>query len=63
MSAAENKEVIRNLWAEASKGNAEGFLSGLADDVCYTIIGTTHLQWKAGAAQSRLHAAYIPTRN
>jgi hypothetical protein len=33
MSAAENKELICNMWAEASKGNAEGFLAVLFDDV------------------------------
>jgi hypothetical protein len=41
MGATENKELIRNMWAEASKGSVEGFLNGFADDVHYTIIGTT----------------------
>ena len=41
MSAAENKELIRNMFAELSKGNHEAFLGTLADNVQYTIIGTS----------------------
>ena len=32
---------IRNMFIELSKGNAEAFLGSIADDVRYTIIGTT----------------------
>lgn len=41
MSAAENKEIISNMFAELSKGNADAFLSTLADDVNFTLIGST----------------------
>jgi uncharacterized protein len=41
MGAAENKELIRNMFAELSKGNAEAFLGAMADDVRFTIIGTS----------------------
>lgn len=41
MGAAENKEFIRNMFAELSKGNGEAFLGAMADDVRYTIIGTS----------------------
>jgi ketosteroid isomerase-like protein len=41
MSAAENKQFISNMFAELSKGNADAFLGALADDVSFTIIGTT----------------------
>ena len=41
MGAAENREFIRNMFAELSKGNAEAFLGSMADDVRYTIIGNT----------------------
>ncbi len=41
MGAAENKELVRNMFAELSKGNAEGFLGALADNVRFTIIGTS----------------------
>jgi len=41
MGAAENKEFIRNMFAELSKGNAEAFLGAMADNVRFTIIGTS----------------------
>ena len=41
MGTAENKELIRNMFAELSKGNPEAYLNAVADDVQYTIIGTT----------------------
>ena len=33
MSAAENKELIRNMFAELGKGNVQTFLGAMADDV------------------------------
>lgn len=41
MGAAANKETVRNMFAELSKGNAEAFLGTLADDVRFTLIGST----------------------
>ncbi len=41
MSAAENKELIRNMIAELGKGNAQAFLGAMADDVRFTVMGTT----------------------
>jgi len=41
MGAAENKELVRNMFAELSKGNAEAFLGAMADNVRFTIIGTS----------------------
>ncbi len=41
MGAAENKQLIQNMFAELSKGNAEAFLGNMADNVRFTIIGTT----------------------
>jgi hypothetical protein len=67
MSAAQTKELIRNLWVEASKGDAEGFLGGLADVVPYPIIGTTKFfgtfNGKQELLNCALHAAHIRTRN
>lgn len=36
-----NKQVIESMLAELSKGNADGFLNALANDVVFTIVGTT----------------------
>ena len=41
MGAAENKKLIQNMFEELSKGNAEAFLGALADDVEFTLIGST----------------------
>jgi len=41
MGKLENKELIRIMFVEMSKGNAEAFLGNLADNVCFTVIGTT----------------------
>jgi hypothetical protein len=41
MGAAENKQLVQNMFAELSKGNANAFLDNMADNVRFTIIGTT----------------------
>jgi ketosteroid isomerase-like protein len=41
MGAAENKQLIQNMFAELSKGNAKAFLDNMTDDVRFTLIGTT----------------------
>ena len=41
MGAAENKKLIQDMFAELSKGNAPAFLNAMADNVRFTIIGTT----------------------
>ena len=41
MSAENNKQLIQDMFAELSKGNAEAFLGNMADDVEFTLIGST----------------------
>ena len=41
MGAAENKQVITNMFAELAKGNSAAFLDTMADDVKYTLQGRT----------------------
>ncbi|MGO9604621.1 MAG: nuclear transport factor 2 family protein [Candidatus Binataceae bacterium] len=60
MSAAENKELIRDIWAEAGKGSIDGFLNGFADDVHYTIIGTTKFSGIFKGKQDLLSRAFMP---
>lgn len=43
MTAAENKRLLEHVYTEASKGDAEPLIAALADDVRWTIIGTTPL--------------------
>ncbi len=41
MSANENKRLLQNVFAELSKGNGQPFLEIMADDVRWTVTGTT----------------------
>lgn len=41
MSAAANKDLLRHAFTEVAKGNSRPFLELLADDVRWTIIGST----------------------
>jgi ketosteroid isomerase-like protein len=41
MSTAQNKSLLANVFAETSKGNGRPFVDALADDVTWTIKGTT----------------------
>ena len=60
MGAAENKQLIRDIWAEVEKGSAEGFLNGFADDVRYTIIGTTKFSGTFNGKQDLVNRAFVP---
>jgi uncharacterized protein len=41
MSTAENKELFQHIFAGLSAGNGKPFLDSLADDFCWTILGST----------------------
>jgi ketosteroid isomerase-like protein len=41
MAAAENKELIRQVFDELSSRNVEAWIASFADDVSWTIKGTT----------------------
>ena len=41
MGATENKKLIQDMFAELSKGDAQAFMNNMADDVEFTIVGTT----------------------
>jgi len=41
MSASENKQLLQHIYTELSKGNSGPFLENLAEDVRWTIMGTT----------------------
>jgi len=60
MGVAENKELIRNMWAEASRGNVEAFLNSFADDVQYTIIGTTKFSGIFKSKHDLVNRALMP---
>jgi ketosteroid isomerase-like protein len=41
MDTAENKKVVRQLYGELSNGNTKPFIDCLAEDIRWTVIGTT----------------------
>src|SRR5260370_3369710 len=41
MSAAENKQLMQEIFSELAKGNGKPFVESLDDDFCWTITGTT----------------------
>ncbi len=43
MGAAENKAILKNMFAELAKGNGGALLDALDDDIEWTLIGTTSL--------------------
>ena len=43
MGTAENKHLLEHVYAELSQGRVQALLESLADDIQWTIIGTTVL--------------------
>lgn len=41
MGVAENKQVVRDMFASLSRGDGAAFLNALSEDVRWTIIGST----------------------
>lgn len=60
MGAAENKELVRNMFAELSKGNADAFLGAMADNVRFTIIGTSKYSGTYNGKQEVINKLLAP---
>jgi len=60
MGAVENKEIVRNMFAELSKGNPQGFLGKMADDVRFTVQGTTKYSGTFNSKQELLSKVLGP---
>jgi len=41
MSAVENKQLLQAIFAELSKGNSRPLVESMADEVCWTVAGST----------------------
>ena len=52
MGAAENKAMLKNMFAELAKGNGDALLDALDDDIEWTLIGTTSLSQTYKGKQS-----------
>jgi ketosteroid isomerase-like protein len=60
MGAAENKQFISNMFAELSKGNGDAFLNAMADDVRFTIIGTSKYSGTFNGKQEMINKLLAP---
>jgi ketosteroid isomerase-like protein len=60
MGVAENKQLIQTMFAELSKGNAEAFLGNMADNVRFTIIGTTKYSGTCNGKQELIQKVLAP---
>ena len=60
MGAAENKQLIQTMFAELSKGNAEAVLGNMADNVRFTIIGTTKYSGTCNGKQELIQKVLAP---
>ncbi|HEY9431453.1 MAG TPA: nuclear transport factor 2 family protein [Blastocatellia bacterium] len=60
MSAAENKQLMQNIFTELSKGNGAPFVESLADDICWTIIGSTKFSGTYRGKQAVLNELLRP---
>ena len=60
MGAAENKQLIQNMFAELSKGNANAFLNNLSDTLRFTIIGTTKFSGTFNGKQEFINKVLAP---
>jgi ketosteroid isomerase-like protein len=60
MGAAENKQIMQNIFSELSKGNGVPFVESLADDICWTIIGSTKFSGTYRGKQTVLNELLRP---
>ncbi len=60
MGAAENKKLIQDMFAELSSGNPEAFLGNMADDVQFTLIGSTKFSGVFNGKQELIDKVLAP---
>jgi len=60
MGAVENKQLIETMFAELSRGNGAGYLERLADDVQFTIIGSTKFSGTFDGKQDVVNRLLMP---
>jgi uncharacterized protein len=62
MTAAENKHLVQNIYSELSRGNSRPFVESLAEEVCWTITGTTKWSKTYRGKQAVLTQLLAPLR-
>lgn len=62
MSASDNKQTVRNNFEQLALGNGAPLLDSLADDVRWTIIGTSVLSKTFSGKQDVIDGLLVPFR-
>jgi ketosteroid isomerase-like protein len=62
MGAAENKQILRHIFEELSKGNSEPLVAAMADDFRWTVTGTTPWSRTYDGKQAVLTELFGPLR-
>jgi len=60
MGAAENKELVRGFFADIAKGNLNGALGRMAEDLRFTLIGNTVLSGVCGSRKEFVDRILAP---
>lgn len=62
MSAAENKKLIRHVYAELSQDHVEPFIEKMAEDIRWTVIGTTKFSGTVTGTQNAIDKVLVRLR-
>lgn len=60
MEAERNKSIIQEVYVEAAKGNVEPLFEHMADDVRWTVSGTTKLSGTVVGKQNAIEQKLMP---
>jgi uncharacterized protein len=60
MATADNKQLMQHIFTEMAQGNFEPFLGHMADDMRWTVIGTTKLSRTLTGKQKELDKLLPP---
>jgi uncharacterized protein len=60
MGTADNKQLMQHIFTEIAQGNFEPFLGHMADDMRWTVIGTTKLSGTLTGKQAVLDKLLTP---
>ena len=60
MSAQESKKIVEDAFGAMSRGDSEGFMQRLSDDIRWTIIGTTRYSGTYAGKQQLVERLLTP---
>jgi ketosteroid isomerase-like protein len=62
MNATANKQLLQDIYAQISKGNLQPLLDSMADDIQWTIIGSTAVSGTSRGKQEVIDKLLKPVR-